>query len=294
MRRPRIPCTTKRYDILEGEARGAYAEKEKTSSQTYVLSVGTKTNSSTPFVWFPLSDRERRRTSASSLKASSSRWMRLWPTAMRATTPLSDTVPSGVRRQSCLVHARREAYGTVTSKLFLSELNKLTPQERAERIRAQALAGTTEARMLSILSGCQLLFQYEEGSCGAPRKTRATKARRPHSEAPQKYSAPVFDAMDELYKGLAETLAKEKNGKYVKTIDTAAAGAVVYWMNRQESLEAVPRGRPHPAGNEHRGTKHSPRGNAAEEEPEFHADARRHECCGDMPLGGGNGQAQRH
>ena len=29
--------------------------------------------------------------------------------------------------------------------------------------------------------------------------------------------------MDELYKGLAETLAKEKNGKYVKTIDTAAS-----------------------------------------------------------------------
>lgn len=158
-----------RYDILEGEARGAYAEKEKTSSQTYVLSVGTKTNSSTPFVWF-------------------------------------------------------------------SALGSITPQERAERIRAQALAGTTEARMLSILSGCQLLFQYEkevaerlENESDEEHGARILKHRR-------EYSAPVFDAMDELYKGLAETLAKEKNGKYVKTIDTAAAGAVVYWMNRRESL----------------------------------------------------------
>ena len=90
--------------------------------------------------------------------------------------------------------------------------------------------------MLSILSGCQLLFQYEkevaehlENESDEEHGARILKHRR-------EYSAPVFDAMDELYKGLAETLAKEKNGKYVKTIDTAAAGAVVYWMNRRESL----------------------------------------------------------
>ena len=192
-----------RYDILEGEARGAYAEREKTSSQTYVLSVGTKANSSTPFVWFSALGSRKAEDIGELLESLQLTMDALVADGYAGYDALSDTVPSGVRRQSCLVHARREAYGTVTSKLFLSELNKLTPQERAERIRAQALAGTTEARIL--------------------------KHRR-------EYSAPVFDAMDELYKGLAETLAKEKNGKYVKTIDTAAAGAVVYWMNRRESL----------------------------------------------------------
>ena len=35
----------------------------------------------------------------------------------------------------------------------------------------------------------------------------------------REYSAPVFDAMDELYKGLAETLAKEKNnGRPIKVV----------------------------------------------------------------------------
>jgi len=225
-----------RYDILEGEARGAYAEKEKTSSQTYVLSVGTKTNSSTPFVWFSALGSRKAEDIGELLESLQLTMDALVADGYAGYDALSDTVPSGVRRQSCLVHARREAYGTVTSKLFLSELNKLTPQERAERIRAQALAGTTEARMLSILSGCQLLFQYEkevaerlENESDEEHGARILKHRR-------EYSAPVFDAMDELYKGLAETLAKEKNGKYVKTIDTAAAGAVVYWMNRRESL----------------------------------------------------------
>lgn len=225
-----------RYDILEGEARGAYAEREKTSSQTYVLSVGTKTNSSTPFVWFSALGSRKAEDIGELLESLQLTMDALVADGYAGYDALSDTVLRGVRRQSCLVHARREAYGTVTSKLFLSELNKLTPQERAERIRAQALAGTTEARMLSILSGYQLLFQYEkevaehlENESDEEHGARILKHRR-------EYSAPVFDAMDELYKGLAETLAKEKNGKYVKTIDTAAAGAVVYWMNRRESL----------------------------------------------------------
>lgn len=195
-----------RCDILEGEARGAYAEREKTSSQTYVLSVGTKTNSSTPFVWFSALGSRKAEDIGELLESLQLTMDALVADGYAGYDALSDTVLRGVRRQSCLVHARREAYGTVTSKLFLSELNKLTPQERAERIRAQALAGTTEARMLSILSGYQLLFQYEkevaehlENESDEEHGARILKHRR-------EYSAPVFDAMDELYKGLAETL----------------------------------------------------------------------------------------
>ena len=110
-----------RYDILEGKARGAYAEREKTSSQTYVLSVGTKTNSSTPFVWFSALGSRKAEDIGELLESLQLTMDALVADGYAGYDALSDTVLRGVRRQSCLVHARREAYGTVTSKLFLSE-----------------------------------------------------------------------------------------------------------------------------------------------------------------------------
>lgn len=224
------------YHVLEGEARGAYADRQKTSSQTYVLSVGTKTKSSTPFVWFAGLGSRKAEDIGRLLQDMHLNMEVLVTDGYAGYDALSNTVFSGIRRQSCLVHARREVYGAVTNRQFLAELNKLPKQDRAERMHAHARARTVEARLLAIISGYSLLFQYEQevaerldGESDAEHEARILKHRREHS-------SPIFAAMDEIYMELSRTLTKEKNGRYVKAIETPAASAVVYWMNHRENL----------------------------------------------------------
>ncbi|KAB7649370.1 transposase [Sutterella faecalis] len=226
-----------RYDILESEGRGAYADKTKTSSQTYVFTVGTQTDSPTPFIWFSTLGSRRAEDIGKRLESLKGRMDAIVVDGYAGYDALAETVLKGVLRQSCLVHARREAYEAVTCKQYLSELEKLTPEERAERIGKRALDAAPEAQMLSILSGIQLIFQYEKEVAERLEDETAEEHEARIQKHRETYSKPVLDAVDKLYAGLAEKLALEKNGKFSKKFNSRMAEAVVYWMNRRESLK---------------------------------------------------------
>ena len=226
-----------RYDILESEGRGAYADKTKTSSQTYIFTVGTKTNSPTPFIWFSTLGSRKAGDIGKRLESLKGRMDAIVVDGYAAYDALADTVLKGVLKQSCLVHARREAYEAVTCKQYLAELEKLTLEERAELIRKRALSATPEAQMLSILGGIQLIFQYEKEVAERLEDETAEEHEARIQEHRETKSKPVLEAVDKLYAGLAEKLALEKNGKFSKKFETRMADAVVYWMNRRESLK---------------------------------------------------------
>lgn len=97
-----------RYDILEAKPAALTRRRRRRALRPTFFPWARRRTARRLLFGFPLSDRERRRTSASSLKASSSRWMRLWPTAMRATTPCRIRCPAACagRAASCMLDAK--------------------------------------------------------------------------------------------------------------------------------------------------------------------------------------------
>ena len=150
-----------RYGVLELQGRGVCKPADKTSSSNWMLAVATKHDSMHPFIRFSALKSRSADDIGEALALLAGRIDTLVVDGYAGYVSLMDGILQGIKRQCCLVHARREVYAASTSGNLVKALLELSPEERVEHFRKNMRDGRNDVCLLAVLAGFQLIFGYE-------------------------------------------------------------------------------------------------------------------------------------
>ena len=226
-----------RYGVLELQGRGVCKPADKTSSSNWMLAVATKHDSMHPFIRFSALKSRSADDIGEALALLAGRIDTLVVDGYAGYVSLMDGILQGIKRQCCLVHARREVYAASTSGNLVKALLELSPEERVEHFRKNMRDGRNDVCLLAVLAGFQLIFGYEaEVAEPLPDETEEAHAARILTHR-QTFVKPVYEAIDAIFMEMAKTQTTQVKGRFRSKEDTQAAKAVRYWMNQREHLK---------------------------------------------------------
>ena len=230
------------FDCLENEGRGVVPEKNRvdsvTSSQTYVMAVGTLPDISTPYTCYMPA---KSRSSESIFEV-----LRQFP----ATSITCDGYVgysclggeqgkmSNVEFGCCNVHLRRECIEGAALPQFVSIRKTKPDADHKQFVVEQLQSDSPYFAMVGIVDAMSKISAIE-GSIppqGEAESREAYEARI--LKVRQEQEKPLYESIDQLFIAIAPKVAEETaTGKWKAKVTTPYTKAVLYYMNRRKKLQ---------------------------------------------------------
>lgn len=221
----------------EGMGKGRYGkDNSNTSSQTYLLTLSTTTDSDRRFIRFYYMNSRSKESIGQILEGFKDQLRYLCTDGYQVYDSLLKDTLIEANRQSCLAHARRPSYESLTANGIYKELCALKPEKLREHLQKALDRNDPYVCLLNLTDGFSLLYGYEaEVKEPLPEETREQHLERINRNRQEK-SRPVFEAMDRIYCELARGCLEKHGEKYRQKKVTPYTKPVLYWMNQREHL----------------------------------------------------------